>query len=109
MSESRIDELLKIVQENADKEFEEFKQEELSKDKEEIFKDNYPIRFYDEIHEFLICESALKTCELEVIASEGTKFIGLLYDFYLDREYASISTWEEITDMIADYCGINRG
>ena len=106
MDEKKMNELLETVQANADKEFEEFKQAEMQKDKEAIFNDNYLIRFYDELHEFLISESLLKSEELEVIASEGTCFIKLLYDFYLDREYASINTWEDISDMIADYCGV---
>ena len=105
MDERKIDDLLKIVQENADKEFDGFKEAELQKGKEEIFNDNYQIRFFDEIHEFLISESLLDSEELETIASEGTSFISLLYDFYLDREYASINSWDDIVDLIADYCG----
>ena len=109
MSETRMEELLETVAQNAEVEFKIFKNLELEKGKKEIFEDNYEIRFYDAIHEFLTSENLLQSDELEVISSESVNFIGLLYDYYLKNEHASITTWEDITDMISRYCRSRKG
>lgn len=103
-TDESMNELLEKVAENAEIEFNEFKDDELEKSKEEIFEDNYKIRFFDEMHEFLISENLLQSYELSVIAKHGTAFISHLYDFYLGSEYAAITNWEEVVDMIADFC-----
>lgn len=98
-----------IIRKNADTEFKNFKHLELQKSKEEIFKDNYKIRFFDEVHDFLICKTDLEDEDMEIIISDGLIFIALLYDFYLSKEYTSINTWEDISDMISEYCNTERG
>lgn len=98
-----------IIRKNADTEFKNFKHLELQKSKEEIFKDNYKIRFFDELHEFLISETDLGSEKEMVVVSKGNCFITLLYDFYLSKEYASINTWDDVLDMILDYCDSERG
>lgn len=95
------------IGQNAEKEFEAFKDMILLKTKEEIFNDNYKIRFFDELHVFLKEKDAvlsLDVSERESIAEEGTKFIEDLYYFYVKNEYASIENWEEIIYMIRNYC-----
>ena len=49
----------KRIAENAYIEFDAFKKAELLKTKEEIFNDNYEIRFYDKMHEFLVFGGSL--------------------------------------------------
>lgn len=99
--------IVKRIAENAEKEFDAFKKEELLKTKEEIFNDNYKIRFYDEMYEFLGYAESLfdfKIRELRFIESEGTDFIRQIYDYFLGCEYASIASYDEITQMVHDYC-----
>lgn len=100
-------ELVNRIGENADKEYGRFRSDELLKDKESIFYDCHKIAFYNEIHGFLTegdTMSAFDENELRMIAEEGDRFICLLYDYYLDTEYASISNWEAVTDLIRWYC-----
>ena len=42
--------------------------------------------------------------EIRLISEEGDRFITFLYDYYLDTEYASISNWEAVSDLIRWYC-----
>lgn len=46
---------LKAVRENVTVEFQEYREAELKKSKEEIFNDNYKIRFYTELADFFEC------------------------------------------------------
>lgn len=98
--------IMQILRQNADAEYEAFKKAELARSKEEIFDDNYRIRFYDEMHGYLTAEGAdanLNAGTARKMAKRGTSLISLLYDYFLKREYASINTWEDITDMINNY------
>ena len=100
-------ELVNRIEENAEKEFGRFRSDELLKDKEAIFYDSHKIAFYAEIHAFLTegdTMSVFDENEIRLISEEGDRFITLLYDYYLDTEYASISNWEAVSDLIRWYC-----
>ena len=104
--------IVERIAENASTEFENFKNNELLKDKEDVFRDCYTIHFYTEVYEFLNGESSIQRFpkeDLELIEKEGTSFICLLYDYYLCKEYASISSWDDIDNMIRWYCNKYKG
>ena len=93
-----------IIANNAKREFFYFKNKEIEKSKETIFANSHIISFYDELYEYLICtHERLDTEVLKFIIGEGKDFIFLLYEFYLKSEYASITTWDDITEMILEY------
>lgn len=102
-------ELVSSISRNADAEFAVFKIDELRKSKEEIFRGNYRIRFYDELHEYLTTESHIQEFDRDVLESleaAHTKLISILYDYYINNEYASIDSWGSIDDMIFNFCDI---
>lgn len=89
-----------------EKEFKEYKENMLLKTKEEIFNNNYKIRFCVEMHEYFydIPEILLDDIEIDILISVYGNLLEVLYDFYLKREYASINSWEDITDWVKMFC-----
>lgn len=75
-------------------EFEDFRNEILSLSKEKIFDEAYKIRFYKEIYSFIK--------ETHYKLKKSTSIAGL-YDFYLNDQYRSITTWSEVRGLIYDY------
>lgn len=103
--------LVEKIAENAREEFKVFRTKELQKSKEEIFADNYRIRFYDELFNFLTeegPESYLSEDDVAIIAANGTMLISFLYDYYLGCEFSSINSWEEIGSLIRSYIDRDR-
>jgi len=100
-----MDELIEILAETAEKSFEEFKQKMLEKSKEDIFDSNYEIRFYDEMKEFFIGAGSgtLKEHTVQVLSSLGKDLLPKLYEEFLDREYSSINSWDDICDWLDLY------
>lgn len=104
-----MQELIKIIEENAMKEFAAFREVEIAKKKENIFYDCHKISFFCELHEFLTYESdylisQFEERELKIVAKTGFGFIEDLYGYYLDTENASISNYEATGDLIRWYC-----
>ncbi len=94
----------RVVAENAQTEYDRFCAKELTKSKEEIFGDSYEIQFYKEIHGYLTNDkNPLDYEHNKALSQEGDKVISLLYERYLHDEYASVNTWDDITDFIDSY------
>lgn len=94
------------VAESVEREYTNFKTAELQKSKEEIYDDNYKIRFYIEMYEYFTANkenSFLNVNLCKCLINDSPNIISELYDYYLSNEYASITTWEDINEMIYDY------
>lgn len=92
-------------------EYEQFCIDEYAKTKEDIFNDCEKIRFYKSIYEYMedvfvdySNTSDFYWATLDCIADVPYGLLGLLYDFYLSKEVASVNTHDDITQLIADYC-----
>ena len=80
-------------------EYEEFKKEELSKSKDEIFDDASRINFYFEVYNYFL--------ECGELDEEVTKFLSskdepmsFLWDEYLSMDGASIGTWDDMDEFL---------
>lgn len=103
-SDLRMQEYRQIVMANVTEEYNEFRKEELQKSKEQIFDDYYRIHVYEELKEFLTAEEPqMDEKHYRCLAADGKSVLSLLYDDYLDREYSSITTWEDIRDFVTTY------
>lgn len=107
-------EIIEIITRNAKTEFFEFRNKELSKEKEEIFIDCHKIYFFKTLYNFIsnqtyrdiyyrLIVSPLTENALKLMLKEGTNFISLLYDYYLKEERTLINTWHDVFDLINDY------
>lgn len=75
-------------------EFNEFKKEVLSLSKEEIFEEHFKINFYCEVKECIV--------DMKLELKESTTLFGL-WEFFLDREFASTDNYDSIIEMIKEY------
>lgn len=96
---------IEAVQNAVFDEFEDFKKQELLKSKEQIFDDNYQIRFYDEVSNFLECvdDAVIDEIHWKCLNEDKGKILSNMYEYYLDSEYASINNSEDLIDLIVDY------
>lgn len=96
---------VQAVKENVQAEFDKFYMYQMSQSKKAIFYNNYQIRFYEELKEFLIYnpESALENKQFRCLYAEGKNILANLYDYYLGEEYAYIYNLDATTDLIRDY------
>ena len=83
--------LIEQVQESVLLEYIDFKEQELTKSKEEIFRDYYQIHFYEELSNFISC------------GEDKGHILSSLYDYFLKQEYASINNYEDIELFVIDY------
>lgn len=100
-----MDEIIERLSELAERSFEDFKKKMLEKSKEEIFNNNYEIRFYDEMYEFFTGggSESLGEHTVVVLYSLGRNLLNLLYDDYIGREYSSINSWDDICEWLDQY------
>lgn len=93
-----------ILAENADINYERFKETQLKKSKEQIYDDSYKINFYSEMYQFFtecedigedVCEFLCEDCDDNIL--------DILYKEYLDMEYASVANWDDITEFVNNY------
>lgn len=80
-----------------------FRNEQLTKSKEEIYDKFYTIRFYEEIKEYLISfldydEDSCEVKELEEVLRNRS--MSELFDDFLSYEYSSIDNWESLRDFL---------
>lgn len=96
---------VELVQNAVFDEFESFKKKELLKSKKEIFEDNYQIRFYDEVSNFLECidDGALDNIHWKCLNEDSGSILNKMYNYYLNSEYASINNTDDLLDLITDY------
>ena len=96
--------LVEQVQESVLLEYLDFKENELQKSKEEIFKDYYEIHFYEELSNFISCgEDILDERHFKCLSKDKGHILSSLYDYFLKQEYASISNYEDIEEFVIDY------
>ena len=93
------------VQKSVNSEFNDFKESELKKTKNEIFNDYYQIYFYEEMSNFLINndDSLLDTLHWECLNQDKGNILNFMYQYYLKNEYASINNYEDLTDLVVEY------
>ena len=96
----------KLIRDSVEAEYQKFYQEELKKSPEDLItKDNYKIRFFNELSVFLgeDIHDNLSEGDLEALYADSPQILESLYDYYLSTEYASINNYSDIADMIRDY------
>lgn len=93
------------VRESVEKEYQTFFDTEMSKTKEEIFNNNYMIRFYDELHCFIDSEieNNLRKSDIKALSQDAPHILSELYAYYLSSEFASIDNYADISVMICEY------
>jgi hypothetical protein len=89
-------------------EMEEFKLLILQKSKQEIYEANYEIYFYENVSDFLVGYGMGKLYNevwdshvVELIKRDN--IISSLWDYYINAEYMSINSYEDICDFISTY------
>ena len=73
-----------------------------------INKDNYKIRFFNELRNFIEDESQDENTyvterDWEALNEDSPHILSLLYDYYLENEYVSINNYEATNDLIQFY------
>ncbi len=94
------------VRESVEAEYQVFYAEEVKKTPEELIsKDNYKIRFYNELSVFLgeNLEDNLYDRDLQALLLDSPHILDNLYDYFLSNEYASINNYEDIKYFIEAY------
>ena len=96
--------LVEQVQESVLLEYLDFKEKELQKSKEEIFRDCYQIHFYEELSNFISCgEETLNKKHFRCLSKDKGHILSSLYEYFLKEEYASINNYEDIELFVIDY------
>lgn len=80
-------------------EYEEFRKEELSKSKEEIFDDASRINFYFEVYNYFL-ECGELDEEVTKLLSHKDEPMAFLWDEYLSMDGASIGTWDDMDEFL---------
>ena len=96
-----------LLSDRVDKEYKEYKENVINtKTKEEIFDENYKIRFHEEMHEFLSYTDNvyISAEDIKKLALLKGNIFDLLYDYYIEMEYAALGNWEQISDWVGDFC-----
>lgn len=93
---------MREFEKNLEKEYEDFKEKMLTKNKEEIYNSFYKIRFFENMHDFLSVLEELETVfDLETaieVLSKNT--LEELYDDFIDMEEVSISGYSKIIEFL---------
>jgi len=80
-----------------------FRIEQLTnKTKEEIYADAYKINFYSAVSEFLTGCHSLGDDVCEYLCKDEANVLDLLYNKYIDSDYSSVNSWDDIYDFITD-------
>ena len=94
------------VKESVEKEYQAFYAEEVKKTPEELInRDNYKIRFFNEMSAFLgeDIKDNLTDRDLQALLVDSPQILENLYDYYLGSEYASINNYSDDADLVRDY------
>lgn len=95
-----------IISKNVKKEFEKFKQEQISRLPITVFENAGKIHFYNEIFTYIqnnTLGDIFNANELKALAECKTKLISLMYDEYCSKENLSITNWEAIQEIFESY------
>ncbi|MCH5165087.1 MAG: DUF3849 domain-containing protein [Clostridiales bacterium] len=94
------------VKDSVEAEYKAFYDEEVKKTPEELInKDNYKIRFFNELSVFLgdDINDNLYGRDLQALLEDSPHILDSLYDFYLGYEYGSINNYSDVKDLIEAY------
>ena len=80
-------------------EYEEFRKDELSKSKEEIFDDASKINFYFEVYNYFL-ECGELDEEVTKLLSSKDEPMAFLWDEYLSMDGTSIGTWDDMDEFL---------
>lgn len=99
-----------ILDENIEREFNEFKAEQLALGTETMFENVGKIHFYKEVYTYLSeinLNSDLGWRNVKKLAANNN-LIGLLYDEYLSKENLCIGTWQFIQEIIESFLNVDN-
>lgn len=94
------------VKASIEAEYKAFYAEEIKKSPEELIsKDNYKIRFFNELYAFLgeDIKDNLYDRDLEALLDDSPHILENLYDYYLSNEYVSINNYGDVKELIEAY------
>ena len=97
---------VEILSENATAGYEVFEERMLKMTKESIYNNAHEIHAKVEIHGYL-CDCAaddLNEEEIEVLVGLGVEVVKILYDYFSEKDDASIMYYSDITDWVRDFC-----
>lgn len=99
---------LDLFLDKVEEEMNQFKLTILRKSKQEIYDANYEIYFYENVYDFLLNFDIgdLYTGNWNECVDELNKrenIIANLWDYYINTEYMSINSYEDISDFISNY------
>jgi len=94
----------KEVSDSIDKEFDDFKEEILTKSPIDIFYSNYKIHVTTELYEVLSENSYFDDIYYKILYKEKGHILSSLYEDFLSNEYSSVNTGSDTSDFIKDYC-----
>lgn len=98
--------LAQKVKASVNAEYKAFYAEESKKTPEELIsKDNYKIRFFNELSVFLgeDIEDNLYDRDLQALLEDSPQILDNLYDYFLGNEYASINNYSDVKELIEAY------
>lgn len=96
-----VNDYKKKVIEQTEKEFELFKEKMLQQTKEDIFYHNYEIHVKTELKEVIVNECIDKYL-YPILHNIGEDLLDYLYNEFLSNEYASVNTFDDTEDFIAE-------
>lgn len=91
---------------NAKAGFDAFKDGQLQKSKEDIFKNGLMVFFYSTVYEYIESDNIEKFFsedDIKALADYGESILSLLYDDYLDYEEFSVATWTGVEKLIRGF------
>lgn len=93
----------KQLKKNADANYQLFFSDELQKSKEDIYNNALKISFFCELNNFLTGSNDLEEDLCQFLCEDGDHIIDSLYQEYLNWEYASFNSWDDINEFIKYY------
>lgn len=97
-------ELISEIKTSVEDEYFKFKEETLNKSSLEVYESYYEIHFYKEIYNFIRSYDDYDEEYLECLKKDKGHIIDKLYQYYLKSEYSSINNYEDMLDLLKDYC-----
>ncbi len=94
----------KAIIEVIEKEYAEFKEDQLRMTKQEIYENCLRINAWSCIHDYLVEDNQVNYETLSKLnRSAGSHIISLLVDSYFDSEYCDICSYSDIKELIANF------
>ena len=93
----QTEELREAFQEDADREYQEFKEAMLREEKETIFHRAYEINFYKLVHEYILKGGSVNRAVLESVDTD--KPIWQMY-LYCEKEDVCIGDWSDVETVM---------